>query len=64
MLEGFVPEMGQSYAGRSRWVGGSPVIGLLGFNLRGKEIIEVRTFRCPACGYLESYAWKPGQSTA
>ncbi|MEO8075683.1 MAG: hypothetical protein ABI818_05090 [Acidobacteriota bacterium] len=27
-----------------------------GLKLRGKEKHKVRTYRCPSCGYLESYA--------
>jgi ribosomal protein L37E len=25
-------------------------------NLKGKEVYDVTTFRCIACGYLDSYA--------
>ena len=27
-----------------------------GLKTKGKERLSVRTFRCPKCGYLESYA--------
>ncbi len=27
-----------------------------GLSLRGHERVPVTTYRCPACGYLESYA--------
>jgi hypothetical protein len=53
-----MPEASQSRAGRSRWVGGPPDVGIFGLNLRGKDVVEIQTFRCPGCGYLESYAWK------
>lgn len=39
------------------WVSGEPVDSLLaGLNLRGRAIHNVVSFRCDACGYLESYA--------
>jgi len=58
MKEGYLPEMSQAHTGRTRWIPGPPEVGFLGLNTRGKEILEVRTFRCAACGYIESYAWK------
>jgi hypothetical protein len=58
MQEGYMPEASQSRVGRSRWVGGPPDVGIFGLNLKGKDVVEIRTFRCPGCGYLESYAWK------
>jgi hypothetical protein len=27
-----------------------------GTKIRGKEQLEIHTFRCPKCGFLESYA--------
>ncbi|MCD7111340.1 hypothetical protein LRX75_20075 [Rhizobium sp. DKSPLA3] len=39
------------------WVSGKPVKSYLsGLNLKGKVVYEVVTFRCSACGYLDSYA--------
>ena len=58
MREGYVPEMSANHTGRSRWIADPPSVGFLGLNTRGKEIYEIRTFRCPGCGYLESFAWK------
>jgi predicted nucleic-acid-binding Zn-ribbon protein len=58
MKEGYVPEMSQAHTGRTRWIPDPPEVGFLGLNTRGKDILEVRTFRCLSCGYLESYAWK------
>jgi DNA-directed RNA polymerase subunit RPC12/RpoP len=58
MREGYVAEMSQQHTGRIRWIADPPVMGFLGLNTRGKEIIEIRTFRCPGCGFLEFYAWK------
>ena len=58
MKEGYVAETSQHHTGRSRWIADPPLLGFLGLNTRGKEILEIRVFRCPGCGYLESYAWK------
>lgn len=58
MQEGYVLEMSQEHTGRSRWIPGVPEVGFFGLSKRGKEVTEVRTFRCEACGILESYAWK------
>ncbi|MBN8247083.1 MAG: hypothetical protein J0L84_06525 [Verrucomicrobia bacterium] len=38
------------------WVEGEPVKSYwTGTNISGKEQLEVNTYRCPKCGYLESY---------
>ena len=58
MKEGYVPEMSSAHTGRNRWIPGPPEVGFLGLSTRGKDILEIRTFRCPSCGLLESYAWK------
>ena len=58
MQEGFVPEASQSRAGETRWVSGVPEVGYFGLSLRGREVIEMRAFRCTVCGYLEFYACK------
>jgi hypothetical protein len=39
------------------WVEGEPKKSFwLGLNLRGKSPVEVTTWRCRRCGFLESYA--------
>jgi hypothetical protein len=58
MEEGYIAEQTPGHTGRSRWVAGPPNVGFLGLNTRGRDVIEIRTFRCPGCGYLEDYAWK------
>jgi len=63
MVEGFTPIVARQDAPPSviRWYPGvfGPV-GWLGFRRVTREqtqqSISVRTYRCPACGYLESYA--------
>jgi predicted nucleic-acid-binding Zn-ribbon protein len=58
MQEGYVPGASQSRAGEIQWVSGVPDVGYFGLNLRGKEVVAIRTFRCAGCGYLEFYARK------
>jgi ribosomal protein L37E len=39
------------------WIAGAPEHGMLGgVKFRGKKAFVPRTFRCIACGFLESYA--------
>ena len=41
----------------SQWIEGAPEFSIwTGLKLRGKRKIEVATYRCSRCGYLESYA--------
>ena len=58
MEEGFVPDTGHANAGyQSTWVAGLPERSFwYGLKLRDKRRHPVRTFRCPKCGLLESYA--------
>ena len=49
----------EGYGTRSvpKWSAGEPVRSIwTGLKLRGKDRLEISTFRCPRCGYLESYA--------
>jgi hypothetical protein len=56
MEEGFVPDQTQGGAVVSRWVAGRPEATIWrGLKLRGKDQRQIVTYRCPACGYLESY---------
>ncbi len=57
MTEGFVLDAGSEGGGKvSRWIEGPPEKRWWGFRLRGKKQIDVQTYRCNRCGYLESYA--------
>ena len=38
------------------WVEGQPVLGWTGIKTKGRDAFTVTTYRCEACGYLESYA--------
>lgn len=57
MEEGFLLDNTHGANLSSRWVAGPPDRSFwTGVKVRGKRIIAVRTFRCTACGLLESYA--------
>jgi len=57
MEEGFI--LDNSFGSKlvSCWVAGPPEKSLAaGTKIGGKEQRAVSTYRCPVCGYLESYA--------
>ena len=57
MAEGFVPDSIGGALLRSAWFEGKPEKNLLGgLNVKGKQAFPIVTFRCNACGLLESYA--------
>ncbi len=58
MDEGFILDHGHSTRHVSAWIGGKPEPGFLwsGAKIAGKEQHAIQTFRCAACGFLESYA--------
>lgn len=58
MEEGFLLEKGDLGAlSVEVWVAGQPVASrIYGLNLKEKAIYPVTSFRCTACGFLESYA--------
>ncbi|TCL90769.1 hypothetical protein C8J38_107129 [Rhizobium sp. PP-WC-2G-219] len=57
MEEGFLLEKGDGLLSSETWISGKPVKSYLsGLNLKGKDVYDVVTFRCSACGYLDSYA--------
>jgi hypothetical protein len=57
MQEGFIYDQAYGASLVSRWVQGPPERSLLtGLKLKGRRMIETRTFRCDKCGFLESYA--------
>ena len=49
-----------AYGGKTaqeKWTAGAPEPSVwTGLKLRGKQQLPVTTYRCPKCGYLESYA--------
>jgi uncharacterized Zn finger protein len=58
MEEGFIKDEGQSGAVyTSKWVEGQPEESFWTVTkTRGKHVVQVITYRCALCGYLESYA--------
>lgn len=57
MSEGFVLDQGHGSRSVAAWVDGAPVKSIwTGVKLRGKTPIEIASWRCTSCGYLESYA--------
>jgi hypothetical protein len=61
MSEGFVVE--QTYGGTAvaSWVAGTPEKSVwTGIKLDGKPRIDIATWRCGRCGFLEQYAAGPG----
>lgn len=56
MERGFL--LDESYGQRkpSTWVEGVPEYRMWNIRIRGKRQIELVSYRCRRCGYLESYA--------
>jgi ribosomal protein S27AE len=57
MTEGFVLDAdGNGSSKVSRWIEGPPDKRWYGLKVRGKRQINVQTFRCNRCGFLENHA--------
>ena len=57
MSEGFIVDQGNSKRTVSVWVEGPLQRSFwTGVKLSGKNPIEITTWRCGSCGFLESYA--------
>jgi len=56
MEAGLIPDEGYSHTFMSKWVEGVAQTGFFGLKLKGKRQFAITTYRCTACGYLESYA--------
>ena len=57
MEEGFIMDATYGGVGVARWVAGQPEPSFWrGTKVRDKEQRKLTTYRCPQCGYLESYA--------
>ncbi len=58
MEQGFLLDRGHANATQEQeWVQGEVERSWwVGIKTKGRERYAVRTFRCPRCGYLESYA--------
>ena len=54
---GFAVDQGHGMSAVPKWVGGVPRNSIwTGLKLRGLRQIDITTYRCGQCGYLESYA--------
>jgi ribosomal protein L37E len=57
MVEGFVPDTSYAALVGSAWVEGKAEKNFLGsLKVKGTRTFPIVTFRCSACGFLESYA--------
>jgi predicted Zn-ribbon and HTH transcriptional regulator len=57
MIEGFVMDNTYGTLAVSAWVEGAPKKSIwVGVKLDGQKPIEIETWRCGKCGFLESYA--------
>jgi hypothetical protein len=55
--EGFIKDHGYGVVHTSEWVEGAPERSFwTGTKTSGRKKVQIQTFRCTACGYLESYA--------
>jgi hypothetical protein len=65
MEGGFLRDVTHGAMLQSTWIEGAPVKSFwTGIRLRGLVQLPVTTFRCSACGYLESYAQRPPEPDA
>ena len=61
MKRGFLLEETYGSRGAAHWVEGAPEKSFLsGVRLRGRKVIEIESWRCSRCGYLEHYAAEKG----
>ena len=57
MVDGYVVDQGHGSVSVTKWREGEPRRSIwVGLKLGGTEPIEITTWRCKRCGYLEHYA--------
>ena len=57
MESGYTIDIGYGTKALPKWVSGEPQKSIwTGLKLGGKDQLEVTTYRCRRCGYIESYA--------
>jgi hypothetical protein len=57
MEPGYILDETYGKVGSEKWVEGEPQYSIwTGLRLRGKQRLQVTTYRCRGCGFLESYA--------
>ena len=57
MEAGYVVDEGHGTRTVAKWIAGEPERSMwTGLKTRGKDKLEITTYRCRRCGHLESYA--------
>lgn len=57
MSEGFIVDNGHGTRTVAAWVEGAPEKSIwTGLKLKGRTPVEIATWRCASCGFLENYA--------
>ena len=57
MTEGFVVDNGHGTHTVAAWIEGQAEKSIwTGLKLKGRQKLDIATWRCGSCGYLESYA--------
>ena len=57
MEPGYIVDEGHGTRTVAKWIGGEPERSIwTGLKTRGKEKLDVTTYRCRRCGRLESFA--------
>lgn len=57
MEPGYIVDEGHGTRTVAKWIAGEPERSMwTGLKTRGKAKLDVTTYRCRRCGYLESYA--------
>jgi DNA-directed RNA polymerase subunit RPC12/RpoP len=57
MEPGYIVDEGYGTRTVAKWIGGEPERSMwTGLKVRGKDKLDVTSYRCQRCGFLESYA--------
>ena len=57
METGYIVDEGYGTRTVAKWIEGAPERSMwTGLKTRGKDKLDIATYRCRRCGYLESYA--------
>lgn len=56
MESGFILDTGYGHSSATTWVEGELGLRPWTTQIEGRDRYSVNTYRCPGCGYLESYA--------
>ncbi|HEU0283743.1 MAG TPA: PF20097 family protein [Sphingomicrobium sp.] len=57
MESGYIVDEGYGTRTVAKWIRGEPERSMwTGLKMRGKDTVDITTYRCTRCGFLESYA--------